>query len=333
MIVKFLTKCCMRKITIIFSLIALLTSCAKESNPVILKDIVVTGRADVSERSVTISGNLNIEFSKNDGCQFGILYSENENPSKENGIFVNADELDSNKEFKVHIDHLGYETQYYYKAFLRYASAAYQFGNVMSFKSSKTKLPSGAVDLGLSVYWGAYNIGASKAEEYGCYYQWAGLEDVTGKSFYYTECPYYKHDDKGSGLIKYVLNSYRCYPSYQPDYKTVLEPEDDIAHVRLGGRWRMPTEAECKELFAHCSSEPAVINGVKGRKFTSDLNGNSIFFPQEGRGYDNYGRYWSSSLSPSGETQARSFNIGYDIYGGIATESRHMSKFVRPVSD
>ena len=36
--------------------------------------------------------------------------------------------------------------------------------------------PSGAVDLGLSVYWGTINIGASNPEDYGDYYAWGETE-------------------------------------------------------------------------------------------------------------------------------------------------------------
>ena len=28
------------------------------------------------------------------------------------------------------------------------------------------------------------------------------------------------------------------------DNKTLLDPEDDVAHVKLGGKWRMPTAEE-----------------------------------------------------------------------------------------
>ena len=34
----------------------------------------------------------------------------------------------------------------------------------------------GAVDLGLSVKWAAYNVGATKPEEYGDYYAWGEVE-------------------------------------------------------------------------------------------------------------------------------------------------------------
>ena len=71
----------------------------------------------------------------------------------------------------------------------------------------------------------------------------------------------------------------------------------------------MPTEAEFQELIDNTTNE-WVTNykgtGVNGRKFTSKTNGKSIFFPASGHASGTevyhrgtYGKYWSSSLSPS----------------------------------
>jgi hypothetical protein len=66
----------------------------------------------------------------------------------------------------------------------------------------------------------------------------------------------------------------------------------------------MPTVGEFQELNAQCDSEWTDEDGVAGRRFTSRINGNSIFFPASGyrlgtglnlRG--SYGHYWSASLS------------------------------------
>jgi hypothetical protein len=66
----------------------------------------------------------------------------------------------------------------------------------------------------------------------------------------------------------------------------------------------MPTVSEFQELYNNCISEWTTQNGVNGRRFTSRINGNSIFFPAAGVRsgvslYDrgSYGFYWSSSRS------------------------------------
>ena len=168
-----------------------------------------------------------------------------------------------------------------------------------------------AVDLGLSVKWASFNLGATEPEEYGDYYAWGETE------------PYYLNLNPLSwkeGKSGYRWSSYRlcnsltllltkyCYDSLCgedgfTDDKTVLEIEDDAAHMNLGGNWRMPTQEEFQELIDGTSSVWETLNGVRGRRFTSKYNGNSIFLPAAGDlSYTNLydlgisGIYWSSSL-------------------------------------
>ena len=65
----------------------------------------------------------------------------------------------------------------------------------------------------------------------------------------------------------------------------------------------MPTVGEFQELNAQCDSEWTDEDGVAGRRFTSRINGNSIFFPasgyRKGTGLHNRGSngsFWSASL-------------------------------------
>ena len=198
----------------------------------------------------------------------------------------------------------------------------------------KTTCPSGAVDLGLSVYWGTTNIGASKPEDYGDYYAWGETEPKESYSW-----STYKYGTSSSGpFFKY--NTISSYGSV--DDKTVLEPEDDVASVKLGGKWRMPTDAEWTELRTKCTWTWTTNyngTGVKGQIVTA-TNGNSIFLPAAGyrrdtKLYDagSYGYYWSSSLNTdkpsitwyvnfnSGTVRRRDY--GYRSYG----------QSVRPVSE
>ena len=145
-----------------------------------------------------------------------------------------------------------------------------------------------AVDLGLpsKTKWASCNVGATKPEEYGGYYAWGETEEkeVYDESTY----KYYQNDE---------------YVNLGSD---ISGTEYDVAHVKWGGNWRMPTKEECKELIDNCTSEWTTLNGVKGRKFTSNINGNSIFLPAAGDRwggelYDagSWGVYWSSAQDPS----------------------------------
>ena len=168
-----------------------------------------------------------------------------------------------------------------------------------------------AVDLGLSVKWASFNLGASKPEEYGDYYAWgetepyySSLEPLVwkeGKDAGY-DWPSYKWC-KGSNksMTKYCDDLSYGYNGFT-DTKTVLDPEDDAAIVNLGTSWRMPTGVEWTELRENSTWTWTTQNGVNGYLVTAS-NGNSIFLPAAGRGNGTHlysvgslGYYWSSSL-------------------------------------
>ena len=154
------------------------------------------------------------------------------------------------------------------------------------------------VDLGLpsGLKWATCNVGATSPEEYGSYYAWGEVEE---KEFYYWSNYKYGYFDENRGhcITKYCVDSY--YGTV--DDKIILELEDDVAHVKWGGTWRMPTEIDFDELCKNCTSKWTTLNDVKGRIFTGP-NGNSIFFPAAGYNVDDVyliggiGYYWSSSL-------------------------------------
>ena len=170
-----------------------------------------------------------------------------------------------------------------------------------------------AVDLGLSVKWASFNLGASKPEEYGDYYAWGETEPKDDDSWAtYKWCM-----GSNSTMTKYCDNSEYGYNGFT-DNKTVLDLEDDAAKVNLGGKWRMPTDAEWTELRENCTWTRTTQNGMNGRLVTAS-NGNSIFLPAAGRRYSTYlnlvgsgGDYWSSSLGTGSPYDAWSvfFNSG-----------------------
>lgn len=180
------------------------------------------------------------------------------------------------------------------------------------------------VDLGLSVKWAKWNIGATKEEEYGLYFQWGDTQGYTAdevgsgsgkKEFVWPDYKYWTENtgSGSSGMTKY--NS--------TDGKTVLDPSDDTAIANMGSNWRMPTESEFNELIdtANTTSAWTTVNGVYGAKFTSKKSGFTdkyVFFPAAGycsSGTHNdagsYGFMWSSSLYTSNVSDCR-----YLIFGG-----------------
>ena len=144
------------------------------------------------------------------------------------------------------------------------------------------------VDLGLSVRWATCNVGANNPEDYGDYYAWG--ETKTKKEYTEENCETYKNigDIKGTSR--------------------------DVAHVRWGSPWRMPTEEESQELIDNCDWEWTTLNGVEGSKVTSRKNGNSIFLPAAGWRY-------GTSLS----TPERAVSIGVPRPTGAVPRTRTTS--------
>lgn len=190
------------------------------------------------------------------------------------------------------------------------------------------------VDLGLSAKWATFNLGATKPEEYGEYFAWGETEPKTDYSW-----STYKFElgtDWQGPFSKYVTNS-----SYGTvDNKTVLDPEDDAAHVNWGGSWRMPTDAEWTELRTKCTWTWTTQNGVKGRLVTGP-NGKSIFLPAAGYRYatdlyvaGSWGYYWSSSLDT--DYPGSAYRVGFysdGVYGRNGYRDRYDGLSVRPVSE
>ena len=98
----------------------------------------------------------------------------------------------------------------------------------------------------------------------------------------------------------------------------------------------MPTAAEFKELNDNCTSVWTTMNGVAGRLFTSNVNGNTLFFPAAGD-YDgtslnnrgSHGYYWSSTYDSV--TSARNLYFRSSSVSPQDLSSRHVGFSIRPV--
>ena len=191
------------------------------------------------------------------------------------------------------------------------------------------------IDLGLSVKWSPCNLGASRPDESGYYYTWGDIEPIVS----YPSS--YKWMDESSQLLtKYNTNASNGIV----DNKIVLDLEDDAAFVSFGGKWRMPTFDDFKELIHpdNCTWTRTSFLGKNGYLVTSKITGNSIFLPMTG-GWMNggfyegpSGYYWSSSLlTLSGETLC-AYVLGFSNYPGYASMIeawRYNGYTIRPVYD
>lgn len=154
------------------------------------------------------------------------------------------------------------------------------------------------VDLGLpsGLKWATCNIGAELPWETGLYFAW-------GETVGYTV------SQVGGGERSFSSSVYSSGSA--ASISTDLSPSDgnDAARVNMGGKWRMPTNAEFQELINNCTYTLTYDyngTGVEGVVFTSKENENSLFFPLAGQwnntnlnGLGRAGIYWSASLFSS----------------------------------
>ena len=191
------------------------------------------------------------------------------------------------------------------------------------------------VDLGLSVKWASFNLGAKQPEGSGGMFFWGCNSSLL--FFYANEYPWSKSTEKTilTDLTKYCYNSSDGYNGFT-DGKTSLDLEDDAAHVNLGGKWRIPSVDEFNELRESCSWMWTTQNGNNGYLITGP-NGNSIFLPARGfregpsqSGSNTKGCYWSSSLSPNSSTKASClvFDSSQSLIGEY---DRYYGLYIRPV--
>ncbi|MBR3758730.1 MAG: DUF1566 domain-containing protein [Bacteroidaceae bacterium] len=188
------------------------------------------------------------------------------------------------------------------------------------------------IDLGLSVKWATCNVGASKPKDYGDYYAWG--ETTTKSGDYYWDT--YKWC-KGTNdtMTKYCTDS--DYGTV--DNRTTLTSSDDVATVKWGSKWRMPTLEEMKELVEDCTWTWTTQNGVEGMKVTGP-NGNSIFLPAAGyrHGTDldlrgSLGTYWSATLDEGLNYRAYNLNFNSGYSSWVDWRGRYYGFTVRPVTE
>ena len=132
------------------------------------------------------------------------------------------------------------------------------------------------VDLGLPscTMWATCNVGADKPEDSGLLFQFGRVDG-------------YKYGDKN----QFIENNQTTTSGKTYKRNNILDLEDDVAYVNMGGKWRMPTKCQLKELLDNTAYDVETINGVKGVLFISNINGQHLFIPFAG--YWSYGKYYS----------------------------------------
>lgn len=180
------------------------------------------------------------------------------------------------------------------------------------------------------VSWGNVEPHSPNSEGNAFDYDWGGVNE---------QAPWYDGQVYGSTLGSELM--------------TNLDIAHDVANLICGGKWRMPSDTEFKELVDYCdfvqadgttvieagsTDKRVTVNGVLGVYLKSKINGNLLFFACTGYGagtswtnHGSSGLYWSSSFY--------SAQSAYDLFfrsSGVKTQDRSNRYFglpMRPVYD
>lgn len=149
-------------------------------------------------------------------------------------------------------------------------------------------LPSG-------VQWASCNIGAERPNDSGLYFSWGNTEGHADDGYDFSQAVY--DATPGAAITE------------------DLSLSQDAARAILGAPWRMPTVEEFQELYDNCTYVWTTLNGVKGGLFTSNVNGNKLFFPAAGfyvgeslRDSGSVGLCWSSTYYSATNARALRFD-------------------------
>ena len=301
-------------------------------NPIIknIKKIYVDLRENTTSGSYCFMGIHNDSENNNiDISSRGLNNNSSHNLTIKNSSYYNIKKLADNKTYSwlyynpSNNNEVIIDVEQYLGGVGHIKNWQYTFGtscvvNIVTDSSENSGMAE-PIDLGLSVKWASWNIGASKPEEYGSYFSWG---ETSPKSNYAWST--YKY---GNPPSKY--NS--------TDNKKTLDPSDDAAVVLWGGKWRMPTNAEEKELYEKCKWTYTQRNGINGYQVTGP-NGNSIFLPSAGL-YDanstlsskNSGGWYWSSTSLNNQYACGLYFLSYTVSYSIASHDKCDGHVIRPV--
>ena len=318
----------MRNIVSTFALIVLgfgLVSCDQEKEleqeQVKGPQVVTLSAANGAYYTVVLSGQMSGLEQVALDFQCGFEYSADDSFSKDKTVRKGASNDYSEIPFAITLTDIIPGEKYYYRAYYINQMLIY-YGDVKSFTTDEWAGPQ-AVDLGLSVKWADINVDAYRPWEKGNLYSWGETEPK--ESYQWNSYKFY-HEGT-SRLTKYCNDKIYGYEEFT-DTLTVLEPDDDVAHVKWGGNWRIPSEDEFRELMdtLNCEWIYTSMNGMTGYKIESKKNGNSIFMPDASDSHGcSGGLYWANSIQPDCAAAAP------NLYFNHAMNRLYINTYIRDV--
>lgn len=249
---------------------------------------------NITENSADVSYTVSLDGTPTDnitevGFQFSTSSEITYNSQKEL-ITVTI----QNGKISTKLQNLASATTYFLRPFMKSKKDGTYYGELKQVTTEGSLPTEQWIDLGLSVKWASYNLGATSPTAKGDLFGWAEIKPRANDNFLdISQASYFSHKEYIN--IIHSPNSTLSqsdviihFSKYGEDGKYTLEAEDDAASVIWGDGARIPTQKEWAELLKECNWQEAVISGVKGWRFNSKKNNNSIFLPAVD--------YWTSTV-------------------------------------
>jgi len=181
-----------------------------------------------------------------------------------------------------------------------------------------------AINLGLpsGTLWSCCNLDSSSPDGVGGFYAWGETE--TKEQF-------------SNNNYKYFDNSIGDYIDAGVD---ICGSEHDVVQVKWKGYWQMPSRNQIYELVKYCNFSWSSFASIPGGKFTSKVNGSSIFLPGTGfymnselKDSHSGGYYWTGTGSNSSINNAFILCFGYvNANGYNCVSERQYGLAIRPIA-
>jgi hypothetical protein len=213
---------------------------------------------NVGETTAVLHGTLNNVSKSKTPIEAGFVVGETPIITMENGTKLVGTVSESSLTATYSLPK---DAVYYYRAYLKTADDSICYANTLQFGLAY-------VDLGLpsGTKWANINVGASSPDKEGDFFAFA---ETTTKSEYKDNATNYKWYQSSTYLFPEKLH-------------TTQATHHDAASMSWGDVWMLPTDAELSELMSNCTFIASSMNGMKGYKIKSNLNGDSIFIPAVG---------------------------------------------------
>ena len=256
------------------------------------KSYVVTGEAkDVTYKSVTLYGEVNVEIADYETIEWGVMYSADKDELEDrNGIMVVCDDALIENAYRVELSDLVSETKYYYCAYINLNNKQYKFGETKEFTTLATPKIDGigmfSVSADKQVTFSKGNLQYTQSTDTWSFAstQWAmiGTDNVIGGSVSSNQSGYHRDGDALADkvdLFGWSTSSTNFGVSTSTDYDDYYGSFVDWGTNKIGSdapnTWRTLTDDEWDYLrYTRTNANDLVgvaqVNGVNGLIFLPD---------------------------------------------------------------